>query len=162
MELSTSKPRIVILDGFTLNPGDLQWDALDALGWVARFDYTPEQEVVTRASHADILIVNKTAVNAAIMAQLPDLRCICVTATGYNNIDIETARQRGITVCNVTRSARASWSSRRRCRWPTRRVRNRRGTRCRLRRRCRARARGTSTETARRSRSGTRRGPARA
>ncbi|MBL7794514.1 MAG: D-2-hydroxyacid dehydrogenase [Saprospiraceae bacterium] len=102
MELSTSKPRIVILDGFTLNPGDLQWDALEALGWVARFDFTSEQEVVTRASHADILIVNKTAIDAAIMAQLPDLRCICVTATGYNNIDVEMARQRGITVCNVS------------------------------------------------------------
>ncbi len=102
MELLTSKPLIVVLDGYTLNPGDLQWDALEALGEVRRYDFTADRDVVARSAAADILIVNKTAVNAELMAQLPKLRCISVTATGYNNIDTAAARLRGITVCNVS------------------------------------------------------------
>lgn len=102
MELLTSKPRIAILDGYTLSAGDLSWDELEQLGESVRYDFTPPGEVVPRTRDAHILIVNKTIVTAAILEQLPDLRCICVTATGYNNIDVEAARQHGVRVCNVS------------------------------------------------------------
>ncbi len=96
-----NKTNIVILDGYTLNPGDLTWDAFNNLGQVTIFDRTPQAEVLERAKHAEVLVVNKVEVTRELMDQLPALRCICVLATGFNNIDIEAAREKNIPVCNV-------------------------------------------------------------
>ena len=96
-----NQPVIAILDGYTLNPGDLSWMPLEKLGSLKLFDRTPPEEVINRAKNADILIVNKVIINANTLIQLPKLKCICVTATGYNNVDIQAARQQNIPVCNV-------------------------------------------------------------
>lgn len=94
-------PNICVLDGYTLNPGDLSWDALCQLGDVALFDRSARSEIIERAQNADIILANKVVIDAETMAQLPKLRCICVTATGYNNINLDAARRQNITVCNV-------------------------------------------------------------
>jgi len=95
------RPEIVVTDGFTLNPGDLSWRKLQSLGHVGLFDHTPAGEMASRCASATILIVNKTQVDAGLLAQLPLLECICVSATGYNNVDIKAAKARGIPVCNA-------------------------------------------------------------
>jgi glycerate dehydrogenase len=93
--------RIVVLDGHTLNPGDLTWDALKALGPCEVHDRTGPTQVVDRASGAQIVLTNKTVVARATIAQLPRLKYIGILATGYNVVDIDAARQRGICVTNV-------------------------------------------------------------
>jgi len=95
------RPEIVVTDGFTLNPGDLSWRKLQSLGHVQLYDHTPAGEMAGRAASATILIVNKTPVDAGLLAQLPLLECICVSATGYNNVDTAAAKARGIPVCNA-------------------------------------------------------------
>ncbi|MEZ4990624.1 MAG: D-2-hydroxyacid dehydrogenase [Saprospiraceae bacterium] len=97
-----SRPRIVVLDGYTLNPGDLSWDKLRSLGNTTIYDRSRPEEVVDRAKDAQIVIANKQKLSRETLAALPHLRCISVTATGYNNVDIEAAKERGIRVCNVT------------------------------------------------------------
>ncbi len=92
---------IVILDGYTANPGDLSWLALEALGRLTIFDRTPPELVAERAAHADIVLTNKAVLTAETLAQLPRLRLISVTATGYNVVDVAAAQRLGITVCNV-------------------------------------------------------------
>ena len=94
-------PELVVLDGYTLNPGDLAWDALSALGSLTVYDRTPAELVVERARQATIILVNKQLISAEILAALPQLRFIAVTATGYNNVDVAAARQREIAVANV-------------------------------------------------------------
>lgn len=94
-------PRIVVLDGFTLNPGDLDWAALEQEGDVTIYDRTPSELLLERAKDAEILVVNKQLLDAAILKKLPALRFIAVSATGYNNVDIKAARQQGIPVANV-------------------------------------------------------------
>ncbi|PSR14572.1 MAG: glycerate dehydrogenase [Bacteroidetes bacterium] len=94
-------PKIVVLDGYTLNPGDLTWDALSAIGSLTVYDRTPAELVVERAREATIILVNKQIMDAAMLAALPQLRFIGVTATGYNNVDVSAARQRDIAVANV-------------------------------------------------------------
>lgn len=93
--------KIVVLDGYALNPGDLSWDGLGALGELTVHDRTPAELMPARAAGAQILIVNKVALGAAELAALPDLRFIGVQATGVNIIDLEAARQRGVVVANV-------------------------------------------------------------
>jgi len=93
--------KIVILDGHTANPGDLNWDEFARLGECKIHERTLEAEVVERARDAEVLLTNKTVITAAAMAQLPSLRYIGVLATGYNNVDAVAARERGIPVCNV-------------------------------------------------------------
>ncbi|HDP89644.1 MAG TPA: D-2-hydroxyacid dehydrogenase, partial [Thioalkalivibrio sp.] len=93
--------RIVVLDGFTLNPGDLSWDGLRALGEVRLFDRSAPDQVVARAEGAEIVLTNKTALDGDTIAQLPDLRYIGVLATGYDQVDLDAARERGIVVTNV-------------------------------------------------------------
>ncbi|MCB9325985.1 MAG: D-2-hydroxyacid dehydrogenase [Lewinellaceae bacterium] len=97
----SNSTNIVILDGYTLNPGDLNWGDFDALGAITIYDRTPEDQVLERAKEAEILIVNKVMITVGMLEQLPQLKCICVTATGYNNIDIDATRQKNIPVCNV-------------------------------------------------------------
>jgi glycerate dehydrogenase len=93
--------RMVILDGSTLNPGDLSWDELKAFGELSIYDTTPHDKIVERALGAQILITNKTPLRAETLAALPDARCVCVLATGYDIIDIAAARARNIPVCNT-------------------------------------------------------------
>lgn len=93
--------KICILDGHTLNPGDLSWDALCQLGPCVIHDRTPPQEVASRASGAEVVLTNKAILGATQIAALPDLRFIAVTATGFNVVDIAAAREHGIVVSNV-------------------------------------------------------------
>jgi glycerate dehydrogenase len=93
--------RIVVLDGYALNPGDLTWDDLRSLGQTEVYDRTPEAEVPARARGAQVILTNKTPVRASALAQLPDLRYIGVLATGYDVVDAKQARERGIVVTNV-------------------------------------------------------------
>jgi len=97
----TSKNNIVVLDGFTLNPGDLSWESLTALGACTVHDRTAPGSVVERSQHAEIILTNKVVLSKEIIAQLPNLRYIGVLATGYNVVDTAAAKERGITVTNV-------------------------------------------------------------
>lgn len=99
---------IVVLDGYTLNPGDLTWPALEALGACRVFDRTPPGETVARAAEAEIVLTNKTVLNRDTLARLPRLRYIGVLATGYNVVDLAAARARGIVVTNVPGYSTAS------------------------------------------------------
>ena len=92
---------IVVLDGYTLNPGDLSWAGLNALGNVTVYDRTPADGLLERAAGAAILLTNKTPVTREAILQLPDLKYIGVLATGYNIVDIATAQQKNIVVSNV-------------------------------------------------------------
>jgi glycerate dehydrogenase len=98
---NTSLPNIVALDGATLNPGDLSWKAISAIGHFSVYDYTAPEDIVTRAKTADVILVNKVLIDAGLIKQLPRLKCICVTATGYNNVDLNAAAARNIPVCNA-------------------------------------------------------------
>ncbi|MFH1009138.1 MAG: D-2-hydroxyacid dehydrogenase [Candidatus Latescibacterota bacterium] len=93
--------KIVVLDGKTLNPGDLSWEALERFGDLTVYDRTPSDQVVARSLGAELLLTNKTQITAEAMAQLPDLRYIGVLATGYNIVDVQAAAGHGITVTNV-------------------------------------------------------------
>lgn len=92
---------IVYLDGYTINPGDLSWEPLERRGNLTVYDRTAPEEIVERAAQADAILTNKVVLDAPILAQLPQLKYIGVTATGYNIIDVEAARAQGITVTNV-------------------------------------------------------------
>jgi glycerate dehydrogenase len=100
--------KIVVLDGYCVNPGDLSWDALRRLGEVEVFDRTAEREVAGRAAGAAIALTNKTPLTAATLRELPELRYIGVLATGYNVVDVEAARQQGIVVSNIPTYGTAS------------------------------------------------------
>ena len=93
--------KIVILDGYTANPGDLSWKELEELGTLAVYDRTRPEETVARAADAEIILTNKVIISREVMAQLPLLKYIGVLATGYNVVDIEAAHERGIIVTNV-------------------------------------------------------------
>lgn len=93
--------QIVLLDGYASNPGDLTWEPLKAMGEVTVYDRTQPSEVVERAHDAEIIVTNKVTLTRQTLEQLPNLRLICVLATGYNTIDTLAARDLGITVCNV-------------------------------------------------------------
>ena len=93
--------KIVILDGYSANPGDLSWKELETMGEVTVYDRTSPSETVARAAEADIVLTNKVVIGREEMAQLPHLKYIGVLATGYNVVDIEAAHERGITVTNV-------------------------------------------------------------
>jgi glycerate dehydrogenase len=92
---------IVVLDGYTLNPGDLDWDALKKLGDVTVYDRTPVDQVVERAMNAPIVLTNKTTITRDAIEQLPLLKYIGVLATGYNIVDVEAAYERRIRVANI-------------------------------------------------------------
>jgi glycerate dehydrogenase len=93
--------KIVILDGYTLNPGDLSWDGMKALGEFTVYDRTPAELVVERSKDAEIIYTNKTPLNKAIFSQLPKLKYIGVLATGYNVVDVNAAKNHGIIVTNI-------------------------------------------------------------
>ena len=100
--------KIVILDGATLNPGDLSWADLQRLGLCEVHDRTAAADIVTRARDAEIILTNKTVLSAATLAQLPALRYIGVLATGYNVVDAAAARARNIPVTNIPAYGTAS------------------------------------------------------
>lgn len=93
--------KIVVLDGYTANPGDLSWDGLAALGELEVFDRTSPAEVVGRARGAEVVLTNKVALGRDVIEQLPQLKYIGVLATGYNVVDVAAAKERGIVVTNV-------------------------------------------------------------
>lgn len=93
--------KIVVLDGHTLNPGDLDWQSLTSLGDCEIHPRTAPSEVLSRAQGADVLLTNKVVLDRATIEQLPQLRYVGVIATGYNVVDLDAARQRGIVVTNV-------------------------------------------------------------
>jgi len=93
--------KIVVLDGFAMNPGDLSWENLKKLGECAIFDRTKPEEVLERAIGADVLITNKVIINKELMNNLPTLKYIGVTATGYNVVDVQAASERNIVVTNI-------------------------------------------------------------
>lgn len=92
---------IVITDGFTLNPGDLSWQGIEALGSMQYYDRTNQVEVIDRCFNAAVIVTNKTIINAAVINTATQLKMIAVTATGYNNVDITAAKKKGVLVCNV-------------------------------------------------------------
>lgn len=92
---------IVVLDGYTLNPGDLSWAGLEALGHVTVYDRTPEELVAQRIAGAHAVFTNKTPLTRQSIAGSAALQFIGVLATGYNVVDIEAAKERGIPVCNI-------------------------------------------------------------
>ena len=93
--------KIVVLDGYAANPGDLSWSEVEAMGVCVVYDRTSPAELMERAKDAEVLLTNKTVLDAAAIHALPALRYIGVLATGYNIVDIDAARQRGIVVTNI-------------------------------------------------------------
>lgn len=93
--------RIVVLDGYTLNPGDLSWEGLKALGEVTVYEHTPYEKTVERGGDAQIIFTNKTPLSERELSQLPGLKYIGVLATGYNVVDVEYAKRRNIMVTNI-------------------------------------------------------------
>jgi len=93
--------KIVVLDGYTLNPGDLSWDELKSLGDCTIYDRTPPEEVVARAQDAQIVLTNKAVLDRDAIGRLPNLQYIGVIATGYNIVDVDAASEREIPVTNV-------------------------------------------------------------
>ncbi len=96
--------KIVVLDGYTLNPGDLSWGALEALGELTVYDRAPlagEDEVIARIGEAEAIFTNKTPLSARVLAACPSLKYVGVLATGYNVVDIAAAKAQGVTVTNI-------------------------------------------------------------
>ena len=93
--------KIIVLDGYGLNPGDLSWNGMEALGELTVYDRTSPSELLERSAGAEVLITNKTLITADDMEALPQLKYIGVLATGYNVVDIEAAKARGIVVTNI-------------------------------------------------------------
>lgn len=96
--------KIVILDGWCLNPGDLSWSGFEAMGEVTVYDRTPvddEDETVRRIGDGEIVLTNKTPITRAVLNRCPRVRYVGLLATGYNVVDVAAARERGVPVCNV-------------------------------------------------------------
>lgn len=93
--------KITVLDGFGLNPGDLSWDEFRKMGNLTVFDRTYPDQVVERAKDSEILLTNKTVLNAETISRLPKLKYIGVLATGYNVVDIDAAKKHGVVVTNI-------------------------------------------------------------
>jgi glycerate dehydrogenase len=100
--------KIVVLDGYCINPGDLSWEPLREFGAVEVFDRTAADQAAKRATGASMLLTSKTPLPADVLAQLPELRYIGVIGTGYNNVDLDAARRQKITVTNIPTYGTAS------------------------------------------------------
>jgi glycerate dehydrogenase len=92
---------IVVLDGGTLNPGDLSWEALKDFGKVIVYNQSSVDEIVSKAQHSEIIIVNKVVLTTEVLQQLPRLKYVAVTATGYNNVDVAYCHSKNILVSNI-------------------------------------------------------------
>jgi glycerate dehydrogenase len=93
--------QIVVIEGFSLNPGDLSWEGLEALGELTVYDRSRQDQIVERCKNAEMVFTNKEPIGRDIMAQLPKLKFIGVLATGYNCVDVAAAKELGIVVSNV-------------------------------------------------------------
>lgn len=93
--------KIVILDGYTENPGDLSWEGFEKLGELTVYDRTPADQIVSRIGDADAVITNKTPISRETLAACPNVKYIGLLATGYNVVDVDAARERDIPVCNI-------------------------------------------------------------
>ncbi|SHH59961.1 D-2-hydroxyacid dehydrogenase [Clostridium grantii] len=93
--------KIVVLDGYTLNPGDLSWEALENLGDVTIYDRTTQEEIVERIGNAEVIYTNKTPLSKETFDACPSIKWVGVLATGYNVVDVEYAKEKNIPVCNV-------------------------------------------------------------
>ncbi len=93
--------KIVVLDGYTLNPGDLNWEGMKALGDFTCYDRTENSEIVNRIGDAEAVIINKTPLTKETLDACPGIKYIGVLATGYNVVDVEAAAAKGIPVCNI-------------------------------------------------------------
>ncbi len=93
--------KIVVLDGFTLNPGDLSWDQLDELGELTVYDRTKKEETIDRIAQAEAIFTNKVIIDARVIKASPNLKYIGVLATGYNVVDLNAAKKAGIVVTNI-------------------------------------------------------------
>jgi len=93
--------KIVILDGHAVNPGDLSWDFLKAYGEVTVYDFTAQEQVIDRIRDAEIILINKIIVDTAVLDACPKLKLVCVLATGYNVVDCQACKDRGVVVTNV-------------------------------------------------------------
>ena len=97
-----SRKNIVVLDGYTANPGDISWDAFEMLGNVTVYDRSPKkEEVIERSKDADIVLTNKAIISREVMEKCPRLKYVGVTATGYNVVDMPAAAELGVTITNV-------------------------------------------------------------
>ena len=90
--------KIVILDCYTLNPGDISWTGFETLGDFTTYDRTPSDKIIERSEDADIILTNKTIINKDTIKKLPKLKYIGVLATGYNIVDVNAANERNIIV----------------------------------------------------------------
>lgn len=93
--------KIVVLDGYTENPGDLGWDGFEKLGELTVYDRTAREDVIGRIGDAQAVIVNKTPLGREVFEACPQIKYVGVLATGYNVVDIQAAREHGIPVCNI-------------------------------------------------------------
>lgn len=93
--------KIVVLDGYTLNPGDISWEGMEAFGEVTVYDRTKAEEVVERIGDAEVVYTNKTPITKETMDACPNMKFIGVLATGYNIVDIAAAKEKGIPVSNI-------------------------------------------------------------
>ena len=93
--------KIVILDAYAANPGDLSWDEFAALGELTVYDRTAQEDAAARIGDAEVVFINKVRLTDEIFAARPNLKLVSILATGYNIVDLAAARRRGITVCNV-------------------------------------------------------------
>lgn len=93
--------KIVILDGYTENPGDLSWNDLSQLGALTVYERTQEEDILSHIGDAELILTNKTPITAATLAAKPQIKYIGILATGFNIVDIQAAQERGIVVSNV-------------------------------------------------------------
>ncbi|MFV0353363.1 MAG: D-2-hydroxyacid dehydrogenase [Oscillospiraceae bacterium] len=93
--------KIVVLDGYTENPGDLSWDGFEKLGSLTVYDRTAPKDIVARIGNAEVVIVNKTPITKQVIQACPSIRYIGILATGYNIVDVDAAKQKDITVSNI-------------------------------------------------------------
>lgn len=100
--------KIIVLDGYVGNPGDLSWEPLEKLGDVTVYPRSKPEEIIERALPADVLLTNKVVFDRKLIEALPNLKCIGVIATGFNIVDLEAANERGIVVTNVPAYSTAS------------------------------------------------------
>ncbi|MDE6337625.1 MAG: D-2-hydroxyacid dehydrogenase, partial [Muribaculaceae bacterium] len=100
--------KITVLDGYGMNPGDLSWEELEKLGEVTVYDRTAKEDVIERAADSEVILTNKTVLDRKVIEQLPKLKYIGVLATGYNVVDTEAAKERGIVVTNIPAYSTAS------------------------------------------------------
>lgn len=100
--------KIVVLDGYTENPGDLSWSGFEALGELTVYDRTPLETIIERIGDAEAVIINKTPISAEVLDACPGIRYVGVLATGYNVVDVKAAKEKGVTVTNIPAYGTAS------------------------------------------------------